>query len=137
MSVYSQNSSIQLNGTEFDFEGALEKVIAELQGCLNDVQYNLRCVLMMSENGSLFSEECQKSALIEDSLLDMSKLFTDLLDINSQIISIPIEKEDKDYFKKFKAERKQIKKDRLKQIELDKKEEIKERKKNSMSDITE
>ena len=41
-----------------------------------------------------FKTECELSGTVEDTLLDMQKLFEDLLDINSQIISIPVDKED-------------------------------------------
>ena len=76
----------------------------------------------------------RKSALVEDELIQMQQLFADLLDINSQIISVPVDKEDKEYFKKFKADRKAIKKERLKQIEADKKIEKQARKTSKMSD---
>ena len=139
MSVYSTSGSvISLGGAEYNFEESLEKVINEMQQCLNTVQYNLRCVLMCSEKEEEFKTECDLSGAVEDTLLDMQKLFTDLLDINSQIISIPIVKEDKEYFKKWKNDRKAIKKERLKQIELNKKQEKLDRKTTkSMEDVVE
>ena len=139
MSVYSTSGScVSLGGEELGFEESLEKVVNEMQQCLNSVQYNLRCVLMCSDKGEEFKTECDLSGVVEDTLLDMQKLFTDLLDINSQIISIPIVKEDKEYFKKWKNDRKAIKKERLKQIELDKKQEKADRKTTkSMEDVVE
>jgi hypothetical protein len=139
MSVYSTSGSvISLGGAEYNFEESLEKVINEMQQCLNNVQYNLRCVLMMGDQGALFSEECEKSAMVEDELINMQKLFEDLLDVNMQIISIPTDPLDKAYFKKYKNERKAIKKERLKQIELDKKKEKADRKTTkSMEDVME
>ena len=67
----------------------------------------------------------------------MQKLFEDLLDINMQIISVPVDKKDTAYFKKFKADRKAIKKERLQQIEADKKIEKADRKATKMSDVAE
>lgn len=137
MSEYSINSSIQLNGSEMDFEQALEKIINELQQCLNTVQYNLRQMTQMADRGEDFETEANMSAEVEDTILDMNKLFLDLLDMSDQLVSIPIDPIDKTFYKKFKAERKIIKKQKLKEYDDNKKQEKQERKKNKMVDITE
>jgi hypothetical protein len=138
MSVYSESGSqITLGDNEMGFEQALEKVINELQQCLNQVQYNLRQMTQLADRGEDFETEANMSAEVEDTLLSMNKLFLDLLDMSEQLISIPLDPIDKAFFKKFKAERKLIKKQKLKEYEDNKKKEKQQRKKNSMSDITE
>ena len=130
-------SQITLGDNEMGFEQALEKVINELQQCLNQVQYNLRQMTQLADRGEDFETEANMSAEVEDTLLGMNKLFLDLLDMSEQLISIPLDPIDKAFFKKFKAERKLIKKQKLKEYEDNKKAEKQQRKKNSLSDITE
>ena len=138
MSVYSESGSvITLGDNEMDFEQALEKVINELQQCLNQVQYNLRQMTQLADRGESFETECQTSAHVEDTLLDMNRLFLDLLDMSDQLVSIPLDPLDKEFWKKFKKERKEIKKQKLKEYEDNKKKEKQARKEKKMTDIVE
>ena len=138
MSVYSESGSvITLGDNEMDFEQALEKVINELQQCLNQVQYNLRQMTQLADRGESFETEANMSAEVEDTLLGMNKLFLDLLDMSDQLVSIPLDPLDKDFWKKFKKERKEIKKQKLKEYEDNKKKEKQARKEKKMTDIVE
>jgi hypothetical protein len=121
---------ISMGGEEFDFESALDTVIRALQQHLNDIQSNLRQMTQLADRGESFETECDMSARIEDSLLDMNRLFLDLLDMSDQLVSIPQDPEDKAYWKKFKIERKAIKKQKLKEFDDAKKAEKNERKSN-------
>ena len=138
MSVYSESGSvICLGGKEFNFEQGVDEVISKVQSNLNDCQYNLRRLLMCSDKGEPFIEECNIASTVEDNLIDIHALFLDLLDVCGQIISIPIDKEDKEYFKQYKKQRKEHKKQRLKELEQLKKQEITDRKSNKMDDVME
>ena len=134
MSVYSESGSvITLGDNEMDFEQALEKVINELQQCLNQVQYNLRQMTQLADRGESFETEANMSAEVEDTLLDMNRLFLDLLDMSDQLVSIPLDPLDKEFWKKFKKERKE----KLKEYEDNKKKEKQARKEKKMTDIVE
>jgi hypothetical protein len=138
MSVYSESGSmISLGGKEMDLECSIEKVINELQQSLNTVQYNIRQVMMCADRGENFEDEAKMAGTVEDTLLDMNRLFLDLLDITDQLVSIPTTPEDKTFFKKFKADRKLIKKQKLKEYEDAKKREKLERKTIKMDDVME
>jgi hypothetical protein len=128
---------ISLGGKEMDLECSIEKVINELQQSLNTVQYNIRQVMMCADRGENFEDEAKMAGTVEDTLLDMNRLFLDLLDITDQLVSIPTTPEDKAFFKKFKQERKLIKKQRLKEYEDAKKREKLERKTIKMDDVME
>ena len=130
-------SVISLGGQEFDLEGSIEKVVNEIQQSLNTVQYNIRQVMMCADRGECFEDEAKLAGTVEDTLLDMHRLFLDLLDITEQLVSIPTTPLDKAFFKKFKAERKAIKKQKLKEYEDAKKREKLQRKATKMDDVME
>ena len=139
MSQYSDNGSvISLNGKEQSIEDAMDSVIAEIQQQLNNSQYSIRQLAMASDQNLEFQEEVKFCDNLQDHLLQIQRLFMDLLDISDQLISIPETKQDKDFWKQHKKDRKQYIKQKLKEYNDNKKTEKEERKKNrEMDDITE
>ena len=139
MSQYSENNSmISLGDKEVSIEDAMDSVIAEIQQQLNNSQYSIRQLAMASDQNLEFQEEVKFCDNLQDHLLQIQRLFMDLLDISDQLISIPETKQDKDFWKQHKKDRKQHVRDKLKEYNDNKKTEKEERKKNrEMDDITE
>ena len=138
MSTYSENNSmISLGDKEMSIEDSMDFVIKQIQEHLNSSQYRIRQLSQCAERDEPFTEEVKLSDNLQDDLLEIQRLFMDLLDISDQLISIPVDKNDIDFYKNHKKERKLHIKQKLKQYELDKKTEKENRKTNKMGDITE
>ena len=128
MSQYSDNGSvISLNGKEQSIEDAMDSVIAEIQQQLNNSQYSIRQLAMASDQNLEFIEEVKFVDNLQDHLLQIQRLFLDLIDVSDQLISIPETKQDKDFWKLHKKERKQYVRDKLKEYNDNKKTEKEER----------
>lgn len=108
MSVSStcSNVSVGYKGGAMPLEQALDEVIRDLQKHLNSVQVSLRGIAMIVDQDNDFKEEVKLSDILDDDLREMQWLFSDLRQMSYDLISIPEEKEDKDWFKNHKNERK-------------------------------
>jgi|SRR5271165_4135830 len=112
MSVSSvgSNVSVGYKGSAVPLEQALDEVVRDLQKHLNNVQVSLRGIAMIVEQDDDFQEEVKLSDLLDDDLREMQWLFSDLRQMSYDLITIPEEKEDKDWFKNHKNERKILEK---------------------------
>ena len=139
MSQFSENNSmISLGEKEMTIEDSMEYVIKNIQEHLNSSQYRIRQLSQCAERDEPFTEEIKLSDDLQDDLLEIQRLFMDLLDISDQLISVPTEKQDIEFYKKHKKERKIHIKQKLKEYEQEKKQEKIDRKQNKeMEDITE
>ena len=122
MSIFSENNSmISLGDKEVSIEDAMDSVIAEIQQQLNNSQYSIRQLAMASDQNLEFQEEVKFCDNLQDHLLQIQRLFMDLLDISDQLISIPETKQDKDFWKQHKKDRKQYVRDKSMIIKKQKK----------------
>jgi len=108
MSVSSacSNISVGYKGGAMPLEQALDEVVRDLQKHLNSVQVSLRGIAMIVEQDNDFQEEVKLSDMLDDDIREMEWLFSDLRSMCYDLISIPDEKEDKDWFKNHIKERK-------------------------------
>jgi len=125
---------VSLNGKEVVLEEALDEVVRGLQKHLNQVQLQLRMLGAGSERDDDFEEKIVEADRMEDEILSMQELFDDLRSMSYQIVGLPETKEEKEFLKAHKIERKAY----LQQKALDRKEEKKkeklEEKENKMGD---
>ena len=108
MSIASGASSVSvsLNGREMNLEEALDSVVRDLQKHLNMVQLQLRMLGVGSERDDDFEDQIKEADKMQDSIVEMNYLFEDLYDMSYQIVGDPETKEDKQFMKQHKIERK-------------------------------
>ena len=108
MSIASGASSISvsLNGREMNLEEALDSVVRDLQKHLNMVQLQLRMLGVGSERDDDFEDQIREADKMQDSIVEMNYLFEDLYDMAYQIVGDPETKEEKQFLKQHKIERK-------------------------------
>ena len=108
MSIASGASSvsISLNGREMNLEEALDSVVRDLQKHLNMVQLQLRMLGVGSERDDDFEDQIKEADKMQDSIREMTWLFEDLYDMSYQIVGDPETKEEKQFMKQHKIERK-------------------------------
>ena len=108
MSIASGASSVSvsLNGREMNLEEALDSVVRDLQKHLNMVQLQLRMLGVGSERDDDFEDQIKEADKIQDSIVEMNYLFEDLYDMRYQIVGDPETKEEKEFMKQHKIERK-------------------------------
>ena len=108
MSIASGASSVSvsLNGREMNLEEALDSVVRELQKHLNMVQLQLRMLGVGSERDDDFEDQIKEADKMQDSIVEMNYLFEDLYDMAYQIVGDPETKEEKQFLKQHKIERK-------------------------------
>ena len=108
MSIASGASSVSvsLNGREMNLEEALDSVVRDLQKHLNMVQLQLRMLGVGSERDDDFEDQIKEADKMQDSIVEMNYLFEDLYDMAYQIVGDPETKEEKQFLKQHKIERK-------------------------------
>ena len=108
MSIASGASSVSvsLNGREMNLEEALDSVVRDLQKHLNMVQLQLRMLGVGSERDDDFEDQIKEADKMQDSIVEMNYLFEDLYDMVYQIVGDPETKEEKQFLKQHKIERK-------------------------------
>ena len=108
MSIASGASSVSvsLNGREMNLEEALDSVVRDLQKHLNMVQLQLRMLGVGSERDDDFEDQIKEADKMQDSIVEMNWLFEDLYDMSYQIVGDPETKEEKQFLKQHKRERK-------------------------------
>ena len=108
MSIASGASSVSvsLNGREMNLEEALDSVVRDLQKHLNMVQLQLRMLGVGSERDDDFEDQIKEEDKMQDSIGEMNYLFEDLYDMAYQIVGDPETKEEKQFLKQHKIERK-------------------------------
>ena len=108
MSIASGASSVSvsLNGREMNLEEALDSVVRDLQKHLNMVQLQLRMLGVGSERDDDFEDQIKEADKMQDSIIEMNWLFEDLYDMSYQIVGDPETKEEKQFMKQHKIERK-------------------------------
>ena len=108
MSIASGASSVSvsLNGREMNLEEALDSVVRDLQKHLNMVQLQLRMLGVGSERDDDFEDQIREADKMQDSIIEMNWLFEDLYDMSYQIVGDPETKEEKQFMKQHKIERK-------------------------------
>ena len=108
MSIASGASSVSvsLNGREMNHEQALDSVGRDLQKHLNMVQLQLRMLGVGSERDDDFEDQIKEADKMQDSIVEMNYLFEDLYDMAYQIVGDPETKEEKQFLKQHKIERK-------------------------------
>ena len=108
MSIASGASSVSvsLNGREMNLEEALDSVVRDLQKHLNMVQLQLRMLGVGSERDDDFEDQIKEADKMQDSIIEMTWLFEDLYDMSYQIVGDPETKEEKQFMKQHKIERK-------------------------------
>ena len=108
MSIASGASSVSvsLNGREMNLEEALDSVVRDLQKHLNMVQLQLRMLGVGSERDDDFEDQIKEADKMQDSIVEMNWLFEDLYDMSYQIVGDPETKEEKQFMKQHKIERK-------------------------------
>ena len=108
MSIASGASSVSvsLNGREMNLEEALDSVVRDLQKHLNMVQLQLRMLGVGSERDDDFEDQIREADKMQDSIVEMNYLFEDLYDMSYQIVGDPETKEEKQFMKQHKIERK-------------------------------
>ena len=108
MSIASGASSVSvsLNGREMNLEEALDSVVRDLQKHLNMVQLQLRMLGVGSERDDDFESQIREADVMQDSIIEMNWLFEDLYDMSYQIVGDPETKEEKQFMKQHKIERK-------------------------------
>lgn len=109
MSIASSSASqisISIDGKEMDLEEMLDTTIRGVQSHLNQLQMQLRNVACCEDRGESFEEIVEITDEIDDSVIEMIELFSDLQDVTKQIRG-PIPKEYKEWMKEHVAKRKQ------------------------------
>ena len=108
MSIASGASSVSvsLNGREMNLEEALDSVVRDLQKHLNMVQLQLRMLGVGSERDDDFEDQIKEADKMQDSIVEMNYLFEDLYDMAYQIVGDTETKEEKQFLKQHKIERK-------------------------------
>ena len=135
MSQYSENNClVSLGEKEMSIEDSMDYVVKQIQTHLNESQYRIRQLAMCADRNDPFTEEVKLCDNLQDDLLEIQRLFMDLLDISDQLISVPTEKQDIEFYKKHKKERKVYIKQKLKEYEQEKKQEKLDRTKNKEMD---
>ena len=127
MSIASGASSVSvsLNGREMNLEEALDSVVRDLQKHLNMVQLQLRMLGVGSERDDDFEDQIKEADKMQDSIVEMNYLFEDLYDMAYQIVGEPETKEEKQFLKQHKIERK-VHMDKLKADHKEQKKKEKE-----------
>lgn len=105
--------SVGYNGELVNVEQALDSVIRDLQQHLNDLQMRLRNIAMASDQmvGDTGDMEDLKNSVIEsdqleDHILEMVSLFTDLKEMAGDLAYLPETAEERAWLKQHKVERK-------------------------------
>ena len=89
-----------------NLEEALDSVVRDLQKHLNMVQLQLRMLGVGSERDDDFEDQIREADKMQDSIVEMNWLFEDLYDMSYQIVGDPETKEEKQFMKQHKIERK-------------------------------
>lgn len=103
--------SVSLNGQQVNVETAITETINALQNHLNKLSVNLRSIAMSNdqctgEGLDDIKRSCAEVEELQDHMLEMNNLFEDLVDMSDQLVYLPENKEEKEFLKEHKIERK-------------------------------